>query len=46
MLATSPTEARNQRRDGGSDERRNLRLVHAECHRRHHAGDHERAKNA
>ncbi|MER5659925.1 HNH endonuclease [Streptomyces mirabilis] len=34
------------RRDGGSDERGNLRLVHAECHRRHHAGDHERAKKA
>lgn len=34
------------RRNGGSDERRNLRLVHAECHRQHHAGDHERAKNA
>ncbi|MFF0221052.1 group II intron reverse transcriptase/maturase [Streptomyces sp. NPDC004629] len=34
------------RRDGGSDERSNLRLVHAECHRRHHAGDHERAKKA
>lgn len=27
------------RRDGGSDERTNLRLVHADCHRQHHAGD-------
>ncbi|MBV6697824.1 group II intron reverse transcriptase/maturase [Kitasatospora aureofaciens] len=27
------------RRHGGSDDRRNLRLVHAECHRLHHAGD-------
>ncbi|MCL3995503.1 group II intron reverse transcriptase/maturase [Streptomyces lavenduligriseus] len=27
------------RRDGGSDERTNLRLVHSECHRQHHAGD-------
>ncbi len=25
------------RRDGGSDERSNLRLIHAECHRQHHA---------
>ncbi|TSB18518.1 group II intron reverse transcriptase/maturase [Streptomyces benahoarensis] len=32
------------RRDGGSDETNNLRLVHAECHRQHHAGDHERTK--
>ncbi|AKZ57758.1 HNH endonuclease domain protein [Streptomyces ambofaciens ATCC 23877] len=32
------------RRDGGSDERTNLRLVHADCHRQHHAGDHRRAK--
>ncbi|WP_109002432.1 HNH endonuclease [Streptomyces rishiriensis] len=34
------------RRDGGSDGRSDLRLVHAECDRRHHAGDHERAKKA
>ncbi|MEU3743414.1 HNH endonuclease [Streptomyces sp. NPDC032198] len=27
------------RRDGGSDGRPNFRLVHAECHRQHHAGD-------
>ncbi|MBP2050701.1 hypothetical protein J2Z21_003640 [Streptomyces griseochromogenes] len=27
------------RRDGGSNERKNLRLVHSECHRQHHAGD-------
>ncbi|MGW5466255.1 group II intron reverse transcriptase/maturase [Streptomyces sp. NPDC003996] len=27
------------RRHGGSDERNNLRLVHSECHRQHHAGD-------
>ncbi|WP_079038289.1 group II intron reverse transcriptase/maturase [Streptomyces sp. NBRC 110028] len=31
------------RRHGGSDERRNLRLVHAECHRLHHAGDGKRS---
>ncbi|MEU3312801.1 group II intron reverse transcriptase/maturase [Streptomyces sp. NPDC006662] len=31
------------RRDGGSDQRTNLRLVHADCHRQHHAGDHRRA---
>ncbi|MET8211048.1 HNH endonuclease [Streptomyces sp. NPDC005373] len=30
------------RRDGGTDERNNLRLVHSECHRRHHAGDGKR----
>nr|WP_281291962.1 group II intron maturase-specific domain-containing protein [Streptomyces tailanensis] len=30
------------RRDGGSDERTNLRLVHADCHRQHHAGDDRR----
>ncbi|MFE5826672.1 HNH endonuclease [Streptomyces erythrochromogenes] len=30
------------RRHGGSDERNNLRLVHSECHRQHHAGDGER----
>lgn len=27
------------RRNGGSDEVKNLRLVHSECHRQHHAGD-------
>ncbi|MFJ5817392.1 group II intron reverse transcriptase/maturase [Streptomyces sp. NPDC093108] len=27
------------RQHGGSDDRNNLRLVHAECHRLHHAGD-------
>ncbi|MFF9788346.1 group II intron reverse transcriptase/maturase [Streptomyces nigrescens] len=32
------------RRDGGLNETKNLRLVHAECHRQHHAGDHERTK--
>ncbi|WP_435243322.1 group II intron reverse transcriptase/maturase [Streptomyces cucumeris] len=31
------------RRDGGSDDQSNLRLVHAECHRQHHAGDQRRA---
>ncbi|CAM5719008.1 group II intron reverse transcriptase/maturase [Streptomyces hirsutus] len=31
------------RRHGGSDEGTNLRLVHASCHRQHHAGDHRRA---
>ncbi|WP_405540950.1 group II intron reverse transcriptase/maturase [Streptomyces antimycoticus] len=31
------------RRDGGTDERNNLRLVHSECHRQHHAGDSKRA---
>ena len=30
------------RRDGGSDEQTNLRLVHAECHRQHHARDHRK----
>ncbi|MCX5056929.1 group II intron reverse transcriptase/maturase [Streptomyces sp. NBC_00452] len=30
------------RRDGGSDERKNLRLVHSECHLQHHAGDGKR----
>lgn len=34
------------RRDGGSDERTNLRLVHAECHRQHHAGDNRKATQA
>lgn len=27
------------RRNGGTDERNNLRLVHSECHRQHHAHD-------
>ncbi|MEV4868563.1 HNH endonuclease [Streptomyces syringium] len=31
------------RRDGGTDERNNLRLVHSECHRQHHFGDDRRA---
>ncbi|MFI1700321.1 group II intron maturase-specific domain-containing protein [Streptomyces bobili] len=31
------------RRDGGTDERNNLRLVHSECRRQHHAGDGKRA---
>ncbi|MFE3152359.1 group II intron reverse transcriptase/maturase [Streptomyces sp. NPDC059218] len=31
------------RRDGGTDERNNLRLVHSECHRQHHACDGKRA---
>ncbi|MFJ2776964.1 MULTISPECIES: HNH endonuclease [unclassified Kitasatospora] len=30
------------RRDGGTDEWNNLRLVHSECHRQHHAGDGKR----
>lgn len=30
------------RRDGGTDQRTNLRLVHTECHRQHHAGDSKR----
>jgi RNA-directed DNA polymerase len=30
------------RRDGGTDERTNLRLVHSACHRQHHAGDGKR----
>ncbi|MGW0651709.1 group II intron reverse transcriptase/maturase [Streptomyces umbrinus] len=30
------------RRDGGTDERNNLRLVHSECRRQHHAGDGQR----
>ncbi|MFF1790591.1 group II intron reverse transcriptase/maturase [Kitasatospora sp. NPDC058243] len=34
------------RRDDGPDTRTNLRLVHAECHRQHHAGDHRRAIDA
>jgi RNA-directed DNA polymerase len=34
------------RQFGGSDARANLRLVHADCHRHHHAGDHRRAKEA
>ncbi|MGC0422718.1 group II intron reverse transcriptase/maturase [Embleya sp. AB8] len=32
------------RRDGGSDEKKNLRLVHAECHRQHHAIDGRRPR--
>lgn len=32
------------RRDGGSDEKKNLRLVHAECHRQHHANDGKRSR--
>jgi RNA-directed DNA polymerase len=32
------------RRDGGTDERSNLRLVHADCHRQHHAGDGNRTR--
>ncbi|MEV7394797.1 group II intron maturase-specific domain-containing protein [Streptomyces sp. NPDC091215] len=31
------------RRDGGTDARANLRLVHADCHRQHHANDGDRA---
>ncbi|MFD3580441.1 HNH endonuclease [Streptomyces sp. NPDC058644] len=31
------------RQDGGTDERNNLRLVHSECHRQHHADDSKRA---
>ncbi|WP_435279973.1 group II intron reverse transcriptase/maturase [Streptomyces sp. 1222.5] len=31
------------RRDGGTDERNNLRLVHSDCHRQHHAGDGSRS---
>ncbi|PCG83469.1 group II intron reverse transcriptase/maturase [Streptomyces sp. WZ.A104] len=34
------------RRDGGTDERTNLRLVHSECHRQHHAGDGRRATSS
>ncbi|WP_326769902.1 HNH endonuclease [Streptomyces sp. NBC_01591] len=30
------------RPDGGSDDRSNLRLVHADCHRIHHARDYKR----
>ncbi|MGW3829824.1 group II intron reverse transcriptase/maturase [Streptomyces microflavus] len=32
------------RRNGGSDDGTNLLLVHAECHRQHHAGDHRKAE--
>jgi len=32
------------RRDGGSDERKNLRLVHADCHRQLHAKDGSRTR--
>ncbi|MET8009731.1 HNH endonuclease [Streptomyces sp. NPDC005271] len=35
---------RDRPRDGGTDERNNLRLVHSECHRRHHAGDGKRTR--
>ncbi|MGW9213261.1 hypothetical protein ACWGR4_40675 [Embleya sp. NPDC055664] len=31
-------------RDCGSDARSNHRLVHAECHRQHHAGDNRKAE--
>ncbi|MFD3844098.1 HNH endonuclease [Streptomyces sp. NPDC058642] len=31
------------RREGGSDERTNLRLVHSACHRQLHAQDGKRA---
>ncbi|MFD7123940.1 group II intron reverse transcriptase/maturase [Streptomyces anulatus] len=34
------------RRDGGTDERTNLRLVHSDCHRQHHAEDARRATSA
>ncbi|GAA4009885.1 HNH endonuclease [Streptomyces plumbiresistens] len=30
------------RRDGGGDDRNNLRLVHADCHRQHHEADDKR----
>ncbi|MFB8036109.1 HNH endonuclease [Streptomyces sp. NPDC056004] len=33
---------RHRREVGGTDERTNLRLVHSECHRQHHAGDGKR----
>ncbi|MFG2141127.1 HNH endonuclease [Streptomyces sp. NPDC048650] len=32
------------RPNGGSDDGTNLRLVHAECHRQHHAGDHRKVE--
>ncbi|MGW2410550.1 group II intron reverse transcriptase/maturase [Streptomyces sp. NPDC001739] len=32
------------RRHGGSDESKNLRLVHSECHRQHHSGDGDRKR--
>ncbi|WP_331761339.1 MULTISPECIES: HNH endonuclease [unclassified Streptomyces] len=32
------------RRDGGADSRTNLRLVHADCHRQHHASDGKRPR--
>jgi RNA-directed DNA polymerase len=32
------------RRNGGSDERANLRLVHSECHRLHHAAEGKRPR--
>jgi RNA-directed DNA polymerase len=34
------------RRDGGTNDRTNLRLVHAECHRQHHATDGTRPSNS
>ncbi|MGW7674351.1 group II intron reverse transcriptase/maturase [Streptomyces sp. NPDC054775] len=34
------------RRDGGSDARTNLRLIHSECHRQHHAADGKRTATA
>ncbi|MBP2405626.1 group II intron reverse transcriptase/maturase [Streptomyces syringium] len=32
------------RHQGGSDDKKNLELIHAECHRRHHASDHQPRK--
>lgn len=34
------------RRDGGSDSVKNLVLIHAECHRQHHANDHRRRRQS
>lgn len=34
------------RRDGGSDSVKNLVLIHAECHRQHHANDHRRGRQS
>ncbi len=34
------------RRDGGSDSVKNLVLIHAECHRQHHASDHRRGRQS
>ncbi|WP_406425155.1 HNH endonuclease signature motif containing protein [Streptomyces sp. NBC_01589] len=39
----APQASLHHRRDGGADERHNLRLVHSECHRQHHAFDGKRA---